>query len=88
MNWGSAPQNYYSVDVIVEAFDRHGLLRDITVVLDSEKVNVSSMQTLSDKRKNTVDMQFTLEIRGFNELSRILSKINQLPNVASARRKH
>lgn len=88
VNWGSAPQNYYSVDVIVEAFDRHGLLRDITVVLDSEKVNVSSMQTLSDKRKNTVDMQFTLEIRGFNELSRILSKINQLPNVASTRRKH
>jgi GTP pyrophosphokinase len=88
VNWGDEPQNSYSVDVIIEAFDRHGLLRDITITLDTEKVNVSSMQTISDKRKNTVDMQFTLEIKGFNELSRVLSKLNQLPNVASARRKH
>jgi GTP pyrophosphokinase len=46
------------------------------------------MQTLSDKRKNTVDMQVTVEIRSFDELSRILTKLNQLPNIASARRKH
>lgn len=88
VNWGAAPQSFYSVDVIIEAFDRHGLLRDITVLLDSEHINISAMQTISDKRKNTVDMQVTLEIRSFNELSRILSRLNQLPNVATARRKH
>ncbi|MEC8429568.1 MAG: TGS domain-containing protein, partial [Pseudomonadota bacterium] len=88
VNWGAAPQSFYSVDVIIEAFDRHGLLRDITVLLDSEHINISAMQTISDKRKNTVDMQVTLEIRSFNELSRILSRLNQLPNVSTARRKH
>ncbi|GAA5316174.1 MAG: GTP diphosphokinase [Candidatus Pelagadaptatus aseana] len=88
VSWGEAPQSFYSVDVIIEAYDRHGLLRDITTLLDSASINISAMQTISDKRKNTVDMQVTLEIRSFNELSRILSKLNQLPNVASARRKH
>ncbi len=88
VEWGEAPQNLYSVDILVEAFDRHGLLKDITSLLDHEKVNISALQTLSDKRKNTVDMQITIEIRGFSELSRILLRLNQLPNVASARRKH
>lgn len=88
VDWGEAPQSAYSVDVMIEAFDRHGLLRDITVLLDSDRINISAMQTLSDKRKNTVDMLVTVEISSFTELSRVLSRLNQLPNVASARRKH
>lgn len=88
VEWGNAPQSSYSVDIVIEAYDRQGLLRDITTLLDSERINISAMQTLSDKRKNTVDMVFTIEIRGFDELSRILNRLNQLPNVAVARRKH
>jgi GTP pyrophosphokinase len=88
VEWGNAPQSAYSVDIIIECYDRYGLLRDITALLDSERINISALHTLSDKRKNTVDMQVTAEIRSFDELSRILTKLNQLPNVASARRKH
>lgn len=86
VEWGSAPENTYSVNIVIEAFDRYGLLRDITALLDSEKINISAMNTLSDKRKNTVDMIVTVEVRGYSELSRVLARINQLPNVASARR--
>lgn len=88
VEWGNAPQSSYSVDILIEAYDRYGLLRDITTLLDNERINISALQTLSDKRKNTVDMQVTAEIRSFDELSRILTKLNQLPNIASARRKH
>lgn len=88
VEWGNTPQSTYSVDIIIEAYDRYGLLKDITTMLDSERINISAMQTLSDKRKNTVDMLVTVEIRSFDELSRILTKVNQLPNIASARRKH
>lgn len=87
VDWGAAPQSSYSVDIIIEAYDRSGLLRDITHLLDHERINISAMQTLSDKRKNTVDMQVTVEIRGFEELSRVLTRLNQLPNIASAKRK-
>lgn len=88
VEWGHTPQSSYSVDIIIEAYDRYGLLKDITALLDNERINISAMQTISDKKKNTVDMQFTVEIRSFDELSRILSKLNQLPNIASAQRKH
>ncbi len=88
VDWGEAPANFYSVEVIIEAFDRHGLLKDITTLLDREHINVTAMQTLSDKRKNTVDMIVSIEIKSFAELSRVLARLNQLPNIASARRKH
>jgi GTP pyrophosphokinase len=88
VEWGNTPQSAYSVEILIEAYDRYGLLRDITTLLDNERINISALQTLSDKRKNTVDMQVTAEIRSFDELSRILTKLNQLPNIASARRKH
>jgi GTP pyrophosphokinase len=87
VDWGATPQSSYSVDLIVEAYDRHGLLLDITALLDHERINISAINMLSDKRRNTVDMQITAEIRDFDELSRVLTRLNQLPNVASARRK-
>lgn len=88
VNWGQEPKQRYEVDIMVEAYDRQGLLRDITVLLDNAHINVTAMQTLSDRGQNTVDMVITLEIKDFSELSRVLARVNQLPNVASARRKH
>lgn len=87
VSWGEAPHKVYSVEVIIEAFDRHGLLRDITALLDNERINVIAMQTLSNKNLNTVDMLVTIEVQNFNALSRALTRLNQLPNIASARRK-
>jgi GTP pyrophosphokinase len=87
VQWGAAPENTYAVEIAIEAYDRSGLLRDITSLLDTEKVNVSALQTLSDKKNNTVAMEMTLEVRGYTELSRILARIAQLPNVSSVRRK-
>lgn len=82
VGWAEKPGRLYATTVKIEAFDRHGLLRDITTLLDREKINVSAMQTLSDKDKNTVDMSLTIEVSDFSVLSRILGRIDQLPNVS------
>lgn len=88
VDWGEAPEQTYTVDVMIEAIDRSGLLRDVTTVLDASRINVSAMQTLSDRGQHTVDMVLTIDIRDFAHLSHILARLNQLPNVASARRRH
>ena len=88
VNWGEAPTQTYTVDIIIEAYDRSGLLRDVTLILDHSHINISAMQTASDKGQNTVNMTITIDIQNFTHLSRILAKLNQLPNIASARRKH
>lgn len=88
VDWAEKPEQLYSVDIMVEAFDRHGLLRDITSLLDRQKVNVSAMQTLSNKNENTVDMNLRVEVPSFADLGRLLAKLSRLPNVSSARRVH
>ncbi|EGG95098.1 GTP pyrophosphokinase [gamma proteobacterium IMCC1989] len=88
VDWGEAPTQTYAVDVLIDAYDRIGLLSDVTTVLDSARINVSAMQTLSDRGENTVSMVVTIDIRDFAHLSHILARLNQLPNVATARRKN
>lgn len=87
VDWAEKPEQVYSVEIIVEAFDRHGLLRDITTLLDRERVNVSAMQTLSDKSLNTVEMSLNVEVASFTVLSRLLAKLSQMPNVTAVRRR-
>ncbi len=86
VSWGSATREHYLVDVIIKAFDRAGLLRDITSLLANEKAHVYSLQTQTDKQENTSFITLSIEIDGLNSLSRLLSKLGQIPNVLEARR--
>ena len=86
VSWGDQPKDIYPVDIHVDAYDRSGLLRDITVLLANEKVNVLSINTLTDREDNTARMKITVEISGIEWLSRILARIDQLPNVIRAYR--
>lgn len=87
VSWGSSgADNAYPVDVQVIAYDRQGLLRDVTAVLSNEKINVVSLNTLTDK-SNLAHMRLSLQINDLRQLSRLLDKIGQLPNVVEARRK-
>jgi GTP pyrophosphokinase len=87
VNWGEQADSGYLVDILVEAYDRSGLLRDITALLANEKLNLTSVNTLTDERDGIARMQLTLEIGDIGQLSRVLYRIAQLPNVISARRK-
>ncbi len=85
VDWGST-RNVYPVDVRVEAFDRQGLLRDITAVLSNEKVNLIRANSQTDAGDQTVVMELTLEITDTRQLSRLLDKFAQVPNVVEAHR--
>jgi len=87
VEWGAASDEGYQVDIAVEAYDRSGLLRDITAVLANEKINLNGVNTLTDKHDGIARMRLTLEIADIGQLSRVLTKIGQLPNVVEARRK-
>ena len=86
MSWGGATRENYLVDVFVKAFDRPGLLRDVTSLLSNEKAHVYALQTRSNLQDNTNYITLTLEIDGLNSLSKLLSQLGQIPNVLEARR--
>ena len=89
VDWGGAgvSQELYPVEVEILAYDRAGLLRDITAILANERLNVIGVNTYTDKADYVAHMQLTLEIRDIGELSRVLSRIGQLPNVMEVKRR-
>ncbi|MBK8754346.1 MAG: GTP diphosphokinase [Candidatus Competibacteraceae bacterium] len=86
VGWGETPATY-PVDIMIVAHDRSGLLRDITSILANEQVNVIGANTLTDRETFIARMGLTLEITDVVQLSRVLDKIGQLPNVMEAYRK-
>jgi GTP pyrophosphokinase len=87
VDWGGGIAGTYRVDIEIIAFDRQGLLRDITTLLANEEINVIAVNTESRKETNTAYMVLTAEFPDIDTLSRVLARINQLPNVTEVRRK-
>ncbi|HSG60160.1 MAG TPA: GTP diphosphokinase [Pseudomonadales bacterium] len=86
VSWGGGASHVYPVDIHIEAYDRQGLLRDITGILTASKINVLGMNTRSDLKHHTANMTITVEIREMPELSRLFDRIGSLPNVISVER--
>lgn len=75
----------YPVDILIEAIDRQGLLRDISEVFAREKINVTGVKTQS--RVAQAFMQFTAEVRDASQLQRALTQLTGVPGVMGARRR-
>jgi GTP pyrophosphokinase len=86
VSWGPVPVQTYPVDISIRAYDRSGLLRDVSQVLLNEKINVLAVNTSSNKDDNTASMSITVEIPGLDALGRLLGRISQLPNIIEVRR--
>ena len=84
-DWGTPRDEVFAVDVIVEAMDRQGLLRDVTEVFSREKINVTAVNTLT--RNLQARMAFTLEVRGLDELKRALLLVREVSGVLSVARR-
>jgi GTP pyrophosphokinase len=87
VTWGKMGSSEFPVDIEVQAFDRRGLVRDVSAALADDKISIQGMNTVTDKRDNVAHMQIKISISGLPQLSHVLSRIAQLPNVISARRK-
>ena len=86
--WGksdASQASVYPVDVYIEAFDRQGLLRDISEVFAKEKMNVIGVQTQSVK--DLALMTFTVEVGDSSRLTKVLGSVRDVKGVRSARRR-
>ncbi|WP_210509799.1 GTP diphosphokinase [Pantoea ananatis] len=86
--WGESYSSGYSLVVRVTSNDRSGLLRDITTILANEKVNVLGVSSRSDTKKQLATIDMDIEIYNHQVLGRVLSRLNQVPDIIDARRLH
>ena len=87
VNWGEDFKQVFPVMIQVLAYDRTGLMRDITEIMVGERINISAANVATHPKDHTAVITATLEISSIVQLSRILDRIEKLPNVFEARRR-
>jgi len=89
VDWGRpSPERTFPVAVVIHAFDRKGLARDVSAVLADEHISIAAMNVATNPAENTAQVDLTVTVHGLDELSRLLSRFAGLPNVISARRRN
>ncbi len=76
----------YSVPVEIIAYDREGLMRDISILISDAGVNMTSVNV--NTRQNIATFQLVIEIRSVDQLTRILTQLESVENVVEARRRN
>ena len=87
IGWGQSESATYPVDLVLRAHDRNGLLRDISTVLADEGASVTDLSSHTDRKTMQTVMNISVEIRDLPTLSTAITRLEQVPNVVSVRRK-
>ena len=85
VSWGDA-QKTYPVRVSIRAYDRPRLLQDLVEVIGNEDVTMSQANIATLKEKHLATFTVVLELTDISQLSRVLSRMEQVPSVLEARR--
>jgi len=83
VSWGS-PRQTYPVSVRLRAYDRDGLMRDVSTLVANEGISMSSIHVSTKSSLAIFDL--VMGITDIHQLSRVLSRLEALPNVLEARR--
>ena len=81
VGWGKV-EHTFPVAIIVKAYDRQGLMGDISTLLQAENVNIADVSV--NINRSVADLKLVVEVRSITQLSRVLTRIESLPNVLEA----
>jgi len=88
VEWSSGAGPGLAVQLSIRAFDRRGLVRDVTDVLALEKLSIQAMTTTTDRNAGTAHVLLAVSVADLEQLARVLRRLGTVPNVTHARRVH
>ncbi|MBX5462451.1 MAG: bifunctional (p)ppGpp synthetase/guanosine-3',5'-bis(diphosphate) 3'-pyrophosphohydrolase, partial [Steroidobacteraceae bacterium] len=88
VDWSQDDSDTLTVQLVVSAYDRRGLVRDLTEVMALEQLSIEEMSTTTDRDAGTALVSAKLAVRDLEQLARVLRRLSSVPNVISARRVH
>ncbi|HEY5119803.1 MAG TPA: bifunctional (p)ppGpp synthetase/guanosine-3',5'-bis(diphosphate) 3'-pyrophosphohydrolase [Anaerolineales bacterium] len=83
VSWGRVVRTY-AVEVRITAYDQEGLLRDVSSLVTEDHINMRQVSVNTKSHQATIDM--LMEVTDLSQLSRVLNRIEALPNVLDAKR--
>ena len=85
VEWSSGASGV-TAEIAITAYDRRGLLRDLTDVLALERLSIDAMSTTTDHAAGTAHVRLTVPVSNLEQLARVLHRLGAVPNVIQARR--
>ena len=86
VRWRNQRTERYSAKLVIEAWDRPGLIKDISTILSTENANVSALHGQPKGGGETVTIEITIQVTDFDQLSTLLARLNGLESILSATR--
>ena len=86
VTWTSQVNKNYLIDLVIMAYDRKGLLSDVTALLSHEKISVTSLNTKVNQRKLEVKIDIQVQVYNLEVVSRLITLLEQLNNIIGVRR--
>jgi guanosine-3',5'-bis(diphosphate) 3'-pyrophosphohydrolase len=80
VDWGRVQQQVFPVAIRIEAWDREGLLRDISAIVADEKVNITALNVATHK-DGTATAHATMEVDSLARLSRVMTRLEAIRDV-------
>jgi GTP pyrophosphokinase len=85
VEWSTGEQDLMEVELVVVAYDRRGLVRDITDVVAQEHLSIEGMNTLTDEDR-IARVAFRLGVSDLEQLGNLVRRLQSVPNVSEVRR--
>ncbi len=86
VEWGQGADSVYPVEISMTAYQRTGLMQDVSTILANLKVNLLDINSTTNQAEQMVYTRLTIEIHSVDDLVAIIDKLSQLPNVQDVRR--
>jgi GTP pyrophosphokinase len=86
VEWAVDDTDLLPVEIAVSAYDRRGLVRDLTEIVAQEKISIEGMNTNTDPDTAIARMTLRLSVQNDDQLLRLLQRLSRVPNVFDARR--
>jgi GTP pyrophosphokinase len=80
VEWQSETKVSYNADVEIRAYDRKGLLVEITTIIDESKINISSFYSRTTKDRMAI-INFILEIHDVEQLNKLIRKFKKIEGI-------
>ena len=85
VSWGS-PVRTFPVPIVIRAYDREGLTKDIATVLSNNNISLSELRVEVDDSQGEAVFNLVLGVRNVSELRRTLDLLERINNVYEAKR--
>jgi GTP pyrophosphokinase len=86
VNWANSEKSRYFVDIVIHAYDRKWLIKDITNIIGHGEVQIQAFSSHVNDEHGMAELRISIKVNDFEQLSHLLRRLNAVPGVQDVKR--